>query len=93
MVIQLLLGTLLRSESEWPKDEALPLTMVLYSKNKSKYKREKNPANPANQPIAEKLPKWHFLTHACNLNLDGVGVGANDLIWSVLRIVLSKLYL
>jgi hypothetical protein len=38
--------------------------------------REKNPesrfrglhkqgmANPANQPISKKLPKWHFLTHA-----------------------------
>ena len=25
-------------------------------------------ANPANQPISEKLPKWHFLTHAWNLN-------------------------
>jgi hypothetical protein len=21
-------------------------------------------ANPANQPISEKLPKWHFLIHA-----------------------------
>jgi hypothetical protein len=21
-------------------------------------------ANPANQPISEKLPKWHFLFHA-----------------------------
>jgi hypothetical protein len=30
-----------------------------------------NPANPANQPIYEKLPKWHFLTHAWNFNLWG----------------------
>ena len=25
-----------------------------------------NRANPANQPISEKLPKWHFLIHAWN---------------------------
>ena len=28
-------------------------------------------ANPTNQPIAEKLPKWHFLTHACNSKIFG----------------------
>jgi hypothetical protein len=28
-------------------------------------------ANPAIQPISEKFPKWHFLTHAWNLNFLG----------------------
>ena len=38
-----------------------------------KCKRKENPVSSfgglgmANQPISEKLPKWHFLTHAWNL--------------------------
>jgi hypothetical protein len=34
--------------------------------NFSSYLIGRGMANPANKPISEKLPKWHFLTHACN---------------------------
>jgi hypothetical protein len=56
----MLVDTLLGSGSERPKDQALLLTMVSYLKKIIL----KGMVNPTNPPISEKLPKWHFLTHA-----------------------------
>ena len=44
-------------------------------------------ANPANQPISDKLPNWHFLTHACNL----IFWGAKWLNLKCLRRILSEI--